>query len=141
MRQFLELLHETLPQVKRVAVLAYLASRPYARSFKAMQSVAPAFKLTLQSLKLNHYLEAEVRSEKLDGALETAAKKQVGPLVVMPAMYTILGTANCRVRNKKPDACVFYAGPRGGEAFRPARVYLQYERHVPPCCDVRGQDS
>ncbi len=102
--KLLELLHETLPQVKRVAVLWNPASRPYARSFKAMQSVAPAFKLTLQSLKLNHYLEAEVRSEKLDGALETAAKKQVGPLVVMPAMYTILGRriAAFATKNRMP---------------------------------------
>jgi putative ABC transport system substrate-binding protein len=89
--KLLELLHETLPQVKRVAILWNPASRSYERSFKAMQSVAPAFKLTLQSLELNHYLEAEVRSEKLDAKLETAAKKQAGALVVMPAMYNILG--------------------------------------------------
>jgi putative tryptophan/tyrosine transport system substrate-binding protein len=102
--KLLELLHETLPQVKRVAVLWNPASRSYARSFKAMQSVAPAFKLTLQSLELDHYLEAEVRSEKLDGALETAAKKRAGALVVMPAMYTILGQriAGLATKNRMP---------------------------------------
>jgi putative tryptophan/tyrosine transport system substrate-binding protein len=102
--KLLELLHETLPQVKRVAVLWNPASPPYARSFKAMQSVAPAFKLTLQSLELNHYLEVEVRSEKLDGALEAAAKKRAGALVVMPAMYQILGQriAAFATKNRMP---------------------------------------
>jgi putative ABC transport system substrate-binding protein len=102
--KLLELLHETLPQVKRVAVLWNPASPPYVRSFKAMQSVAPAFKLTLQSLELNHYLEAEVRSEKLDGALETAAKKRAGALIVMPAMYQILGQriAAFATKNRMP---------------------------------------
>jgi putative ABC transport system substrate-binding protein len=102
--KLLELLHETLPQVKRVAVLWNPASRPYTRSFKAMQSVAPAFKLTLQSLELNHQLEAEVRSEKLAAKLETAATKRAGALVVMPAMYTILGQriAAFATKNRMP---------------------------------------
>jgi putative ABC transport system substrate-binding protein len=102
--KLLELLHETLPRVTRVAVLWNPASRSYARSFKAMQSVAPAFKLTLQSLELDHYLEAEVRSEKLEGGLEGAAKKRAGALVVMPAMYTILGRriAAFATRNRMP---------------------------------------
>jgi putative ABC transport system substrate-binding protein len=112
--KLLELLHETLPQVKRVAVLWNPASPAYTRSFKAMQSVTPAFKLTLQSLELNHYLEAEVGSEKLDGALETAAKKRAGALVVMPAMYTILGRriAAFAAKNRMP---VFSTQPHAVE--------------------------
>ena len=99
--KLLELLHETLPQVKQVAILWNPASRVYTRSFKAVQAVAPAFGLTLQSLELNHYLEAEVRSEKLDAALEAAAKERAGALVVMPAMYTILGPRIAAFASKK----------------------------------------
>jgi ABC-type uncharacterized transport system substrate-binding protein len=138
--KLLELIHETLPQAKRVAVLWNPASSTYTRSFKAMQSVAPTFKLTLQSLQLNHYLEAEVRSEKLEGVLEAAAKKRASALMVMPAMYDILGQRNCRVRNQKPNACVFHSAPSGGEALRPSLIYVPYERYVPARCDVRGQD-
>jgi putative ABC transport system substrate-binding protein len=102
--KLLELLHETLPQVKRVAVLWNPASRTYARSFKAAQAVAPSFGLTIQSLEINHLVEAEVRSEKAEGALEAAAKKRAGALVVMPAMYSILGPriAAFATKNRMP---------------------------------------
>lgn len=95
-----ELLHETLPQVKRVAVLWNPASRTYARSFKAAQAVSPAFGLTIQSLEVNHFVESEVRSEKVEGALEAAAKERAGALVVMPAMYSILGRRIAAFANK-----------------------------------------
>jgi len=102
--KLLELLHETVPQVKQVAVLWDAASASYTRSFRAIQTVAPAFGLTIQSLELNRYLEAKVRSEKLDGVLETAARKRVGALVVMPAMYNILGQqiAAFATKNRMP---------------------------------------
>jgi ABC-type uncharacterized transport system substrate-binding protein len=89
--KLLELLHETLPQAKRIAVLWNPASATYARSFKAAEAIAPALGLTVQSLRINHYLEAELRPEKVESALEAAAKERAGALVVMPAMYTILG--------------------------------------------------
>ena len=98
--KLLELLHETVPQVKQVAVLWDPASATYTRSFRAIQTIAPAFGLTIQSLELNRYLEAKVRSEKLDGVLETAARKRVGALVVMPAMYIILGPRIAAFANK-----------------------------------------
>ena len=41
--KLLELLHETLPRVTRVAVLWNPASPTYTRSFRAAQAVAPAF--------------------------------------------------------------------------------------------------
>jgi putative ABC transport system substrate-binding protein len=112
--KLLELIHETLPQAKRVAVLWNPASSTYTRSFKAMQSVAPTFKLTLQSLQLNHYLEAEVRSEKLEGVLEAAAKKRASALMVMPAMYDILGQriAAFATKNRMP---VFSTQPQAVE--------------------------
>ncbi|MGH7798134.1 MAG: ABC transporter substrate-binding protein [Candidatus Binatia bacterium] len=102
--KLLELLHETLPQAKRVAVLWNPASPTYTRSFKAAQAVAPAFGLTIQSLEINHYLEAELRSEKVQGVLDAAAKERAGALVVMPAMYTILGPriAAFATKNRMP---------------------------------------
>jgi putative ABC transport system substrate-binding protein len=89
--KLLELLHETLPRAKRVAVLWNPASRTYTRSFRAVQAVAPTLGFTIQSLEFNHYLGAELRPGKLEGLLEGAAKERAGSLVVMPAMYTILG--------------------------------------------------
>jgi len=89
--KLLELLHETLPQAKRVAVLWNQASSAYTRSFKAIQAVAPALGFTIQSLEFNHFLEVELRPGKIEGVLEAAAKERAGALVVMPAMYTILG--------------------------------------------------
>ena len=102
--KLLELLHETLPQAKRVAVLWNPASPTYTRSFRAAQGVAPAFGLTIQSLEFNHLLEAELRPEKLESVLEAAAKKRAGALVVMPAMYTILGRriAAFATKNRMP---------------------------------------
>lgn len=102
--KLLELLHETVPQVKQVAVLWDPASATYTRSFRAIQTVAPTFGLTIQSLELNRYLEAKVRFEKLDGVLETAARKRVGALVVMPAMYNVLGQqiAAFATKNRMP---------------------------------------
>jgi putative ABC transport system substrate-binding protein len=102
--KLLELLNETLPQAKRVAVLWNPASQTYTRSFKAAQAVAPVFGLTIQSLEINHFLSAELRPEKVNGVLEAAAKERAGALVVMPAMYTILGRriAAFATKNRMP---------------------------------------
>ena len=99
--KLLEVLHETLPQAKRVAVLWNPASSTYTRSFRAIQAVAPTFGLTIQSLELNHYLEAELRAKKLEGSLEAAARERAGALVVMPAMYNILGPRIAAFASKK----------------------------------------
>ena len=79
------------------------------------RTIAPALGLTVQSLRINHYLEAELRPEKVESALEAAAKERAGALVVMPAMYTIFRRAHCRLRKEKPDACVFHSGNYGVE--------------------------
>jgi putative tryptophan/tyrosine transport system substrate-binding protein len=112
--KLLELLHETLPQVKRVAFLWNPASPTYTRSFRAAQAVAPALGLTIQSLEFNHFLEAELRPGKLEGVLEAAAKERAGALVVMPAMYSILGRrfAAFATKNRMP---VFSAENEGVE--------------------------
>jgi putative ABC transport system substrate-binding protein len=99
--KLLELLHETLSQVKRVAVLWNPASSTYTRSFRAIQAVAPAFGLTIQSLEFNHFLAAELRPEKLEGVLEAAARERAGALVMMPAMYNILGPRIAAFASKK----------------------------------------
>jgi len=102
--KLLELLHETLPRAKRIAVLWNPDSATYTRSFKASQAVAPALGLTIQSLQINHYFEAELRPEKVDGVLEAAAKERANALVVMPAMYQILGPriAAFATKNRMP---------------------------------------
>jgi putative tryptophan/tyrosine transport system substrate-binding protein len=89
--KLLELLHETLPRVTRVAVLWNPASSTYTRSFRAAQAVAPAFGLTIQSLQYDHHPKPELRPIKLESVLEAAAQERAGALVVMPAMYNILG--------------------------------------------------
>jgi putative ABC transport system substrate-binding protein len=99
--KLLEILHETMPQTKRIAVLWNPASQTYTRSFRAVQAIAPALGLTIQSLKLNHRLEAELRPEKVESVLEAAAKERAGALVVMPAMYTILGPRIAAFANRK----------------------------------------
>jgi putative ABC transport system substrate-binding protein len=89
--KLLELVRETLPQLSRVAILWNPKSSTYTRSFRAAQAVAPALGLTIQSLELNHYLEPVLRAEKLETVLDASAKERAGALVVMPAMYNILG--------------------------------------------------
>jgi ABC-type uncharacterized transport system substrate-binding protein len=102
--KLLELLHETLPQAKRVAVLWNPESATYARSFKASKAIAPALGLTIQSLQINHLLAAELRPQKVDGVLEVAAKERANALVVMPAIYRILGApvAAFATKNRMP---------------------------------------
>ena len=102
--KLLELLHETLPQVKRVAVLWNPASATSTCSFKAAEAVAPSFGLTVQSLEINHLLEAAVRSPKVEGTLESVVKERAGALMVMPAMYRILGPriAGFASKNRMP---------------------------------------
>jgi putative ABC transport system substrate-binding protein len=102
--KLLDLLHETLPRVTRVAVLWNPASSTYARSFRAAQAVAPAFGLRIQSLEYDHHPKPELRPVKLESVLEAAAQKRAGALVVMPAMYNILGRpiAAFAAKNRMP---------------------------------------
>jgi ABC-type uncharacterized transport system substrate-binding protein len=102
--KLLELLHETLPQAKRIAFLWNPASATYTRTFKASQAVAPALGLTIQSLQINHLVAAELRPEKVNSVLEAAAKERANALVVMPAIYRILGApvAAFATKNRMP---------------------------------------
>ncbi len=99
-----ELLHETLPQVRRVAVIWNPKSSAYTRAFRAIQAVAPALGLTIQSLEFNHYLKGQSRLEELESVLEAAAQERADALLVMPAGYRIFGSriAAFAAKNKMP---------------------------------------
>jgi len=102
--KLVELLHETLPKVTRVAVLWNPATATYSRSFKAVQAVAPSFGLTIQSLEINHYQKDELRKEKVEAVLAAAARQRAEALMVMPLMYNILGPriADFASKNRLP---------------------------------------
>jgi len=82
--KLLELLHETLPQVTRVAWLWNPTAASYVRAFKAAQLMAPELGLTLQSLPLRN-------AEEIESVLEAAAQERAGALLVMGAMYRVFG--------------------------------------------------
>ncbi|MFQ5539596.1 MAG: ABC transporter substrate-binding protein, partial [Candidatus Binatia bacterium] len=74
--KLLELLHETLPEVTRVAFLTGdMTSRVSLRNFRGLQSVAPALGLTIQPLESRP-------PEKIESAFEAAAQDQAGALLV-----------------------------------------------------------
>ena len=102
--KLLELLHETLPMVTRVAFLWNPASPTYARTFRKAQAVAPALGLTLQSLEFDHHRKAELRLEKIESLLEAAVQERAGALLVMGAMYNIFGRriAEFAAKNRVP---------------------------------------
>jgi len=99
-----ELLHETLPQVRRVAVIWNPKSSAHTRAFRAIQAVAPALGLTIQSLEFNHMRKGQSRLEEFESALEAAAQERADALLVMPAGYRIFGSriAAFSAKNKMP---------------------------------------
>ncbi len=82
--KLLELLHETLPKVTRVAFLGNTTSPTHVRVSKALKAMAPALGLTIQSLAVRH-------NDELESALEAAAQDRAGALVVPAQMYQRLG--------------------------------------------------
>ncbi len=96
--KLLELLHETLPKVTRVAFLGgNLTSPGYVRILRGLQATAPALGLTIQSLAARH-------AEELESALEAAAQERVGALVVLGGTYSRLGRpiAEFAAKNRMP---------------------------------------
>ncbi len=89
--KLLEVLHETLPKVTRVAFLWNPASSAYARTFRKAQAVAPALGLMIQSLEFDHYRKAESRPEVLESLLETAVQERAGALLAMSGIYRLFG--------------------------------------------------
>ncbi len=95
--KLLELLHETLPKVTRVAFLWKPTASVYERTFRAAQSVAPALGLKIQSLALRH-------PKEIDSVLEGAAQERAGALLVMGRMYITYGRriAEFAAKNRMP---------------------------------------
>ncbi len=95
--KLLEVLHETLPNVTRVAFL-WEPDRPvYARTYKKAQAVAPGLGLAIQSLALR-------RPDEIESMLEKAVQQRAGALVVMGRMYTTFGReiAKFAAKNRMP---------------------------------------
>ncbi len=84
--KLLEVLHETLPKVTRVAFLWYPV-RTYARTFKGLQAMAPALGLTIQSLEMRD----REAPEELESLLETAVQERAGALLVVGGIYNPFG--------------------------------------------------
>ncbi len=74
--KLLELLHETLPEVTRVAFLAGDLTSPVSlRNFRGLQAVAPTLGLTIQPLESRP-------PEKIESAFEAATQDRAGALLV-----------------------------------------------------------
>ena len=95
--KLLELLHETLPNVTRVAFLLESIRKAHARVFKRLQAVAPALGLTVQLLEFRG-------SEGLQSTLEAAAQEQAGALVAPGSLYHDYGPriAAFAAKNRMP---------------------------------------
>ena len=94
--KLLEVLHETLPKVTRVAFL-WKDSPVYARSLRAVQAVAPALGFTIQSLEFRP-------GEEIESVLEAALQERAGALMVVTGMYRSSGRqiAEFAAKNRMP---------------------------------------
>ena len=80
--KLLEQLHETLPEVTRVAYLGWNPTYPVSvRKLRRLQAMAPALGLTIQSLAAQH-------AEELESALEAAAQEGAGALLIGGLTYS-----------------------------------------------------
>ncbi len=80
--KLLELLHETLPEVTRVAYLGGNLTAPVSvRTLRGLQATAPALGLTIQSLSARH-------AEELESALEAVAQDRAGALLVAGSLHS-----------------------------------------------------
>jgi putative tryptophan/tyrosine transport system substrate-binding protein len=86
--KLLGLLHETLPDVTRVAfIVGDTTSGPGRRYRDALQAAAPSLALT-------------VRVFELEGALQAVARERVGALIVLAAAYDVNGPRIAEVAAK-----------------------------------------
>jgi ABC-type uncharacterized transport system substrate-binding protein len=80
--KLLELLHETLPKVTRVAFLGGYATAPvYIRTLKELEVIASPLRLTIQQL-------AARNAEELKSALDAAGRDGAGALLVVNTAYS-----------------------------------------------------
>jgi putative ABC transport system substrate-binding protein len=80
--KLLELIHETLPKVTRVA---FLAGDPSSPNWSGLDTTARAFGLTLKSFDLN---ERKERDGLIESALEAVARERPGALLVPGSTYS-----------------------------------------------------
>ena len=94
--KLLEVLHETLPKVTRVAFL-WNDTPVYARSLRAVQAVAPALGFAIQSLEFRP-------GEEIESVLEAALQERAGALMVVTGMYRSSGRqiAEFAAKNRMP---------------------------------------
>jgi putative ABC transport system substrate-binding protein len=81
--KYLELLKEVAPHVSRVAVMMNPEQLPQAGNWRAIETVAPAFKVQLTA--------AHVRdSAEIERAIDAFARESNGGLIVLPSALTIV---------------------------------------------------
>jgi ABC-type uncharacterized transport system substrate-binding protein len=79
--KLLELLHETLPKITRVAFLGANPTAPaYVRNLRGLQVTAPPLGLMIQSLTARN-------AEELQSSLDAAVQERAGALLVAPTTY------------------------------------------------------
>jgi len=96
--KLLELLHETLPKVTRVAYLTRDFTSPNpARTLRALQDTGPTLGLTIQPVEFRH-------PEELDSALEAAAHERPGALLIGGSLHSRFRQqfAELTARNRMP---------------------------------------
>ncbi len=103
--KLLELLHDTLPKVSRVAFLWDPSSPAYTRTFRVARDVAPALGLTLQSLELRRKGRSmKQRAEELESRLTAAIQERAGAMVVVSRSYVpfLRRVAEFEAKNQVP---------------------------------------
>ena len=91
--KLLGLLHETLPDVTRVAFIVDTTSGPGRRNRDALQAAAPSLALTVRVF--DHR-----RGTEFAGALQAVAREQVGAVIVMASNYEVHGPRIAEVAAK-----------------------------------------
>jgi len=127
--KLLEVLHETLPRVTRIAFL-WRDSPVYARALRAVQAVAPALGLTIQSLEFRP-------GEEIESVLEAAVQERAGALMVVTGMYRSSGRqiAEFAAKNRVPSFSISRGsvgryfgligyGPHWPDMYRRAATYV-----------------
>ncbi len=127
--KLLEVLHETLPRVTRIAFL-WRDSPVYARALRAVQAVAPALGLTIQSLEFRP-------GEEIESVLEAAVQERAGALMVVTGMYRSSGRqiAEFVAKNRVPAFSISRGsveryfgligyGPDWSDMYRRAATYV-----------------
>jgi putative ABC transport system substrate-binding protein len=129
--KLLELLHETLPKVTRVA---FLSGNPTSSMWREVRETAKTLGITIQSLAVDGTTE---REGGVEGALETAVKKQPGALLVPGTEYSRYGRpiAVFAAKNRMPVFSVNFPlvethfgllgyGPDWTDMYRRAAMYV-----------------